>query len=147
MASDITDKPETQETNDTKRRWLSPAAFLIPMMLMLMGMVGWSIDAGASATVAAQEAKKDAANVAEELHVHAARQNGSFETIDNKLGTLTKKFDTVDDKFDTLTGKFDTSWGHHGDSRKSFETLSTELKSLRDLVIASGLRQQPDSTP
>ena len=68
------------------------------------------------------------------------------------------RFDTLDGKIDSLTGKITgTSWDHHGDTReafkaltsdnlKAFDTMAREIQSIRDLVIAGGVRALPDST-
>ena len=143
--------------NNGKWRWLSPAIVLIPMMAMM----GFSINASTSASVEAQEAKTHASKVAAALTVHATKQNGSFESIDIQLGTLRDnrlkaqkefekqlalRFDIVEERIARVITMFDTSWKHAGQDREAHEKLDADLQRLRDLVIAGGVRALPDST-
>ena len=96
---------ENQSTNMTR--------LLIGLMALLLVLVGFAM---ASSTEAVREATK----AQTELSVHAARQNGSFESIQSQLGTLRTYHST-----------------HRGELKDMREEMQGHRKLLDELLKAS----------
>ena len=74
-------------TPDGNRKWALPA-ILIGLMSVFLGLVSMANVVSNAAATSANEASGQSAQVAADLTVHEARQNGSFESIDSQLSTL-----------------------------------------------------------
>lgn len=69
------------------RKWAVPA-ILISLMTVFLGLVSMANVTSNAAATTANEASDQAAQVAADLSIHDARQNGSLEQIQGQLGTL-----------------------------------------------------------
>ncbi len=67
---------------------LTPMNILMGLMSVLIVLVGISIATGQAAAARAQDAMDEAHQAQNDLKVHAAKQNGSFESITSQLSTL-----------------------------------------------------------
>ena len=65
----------------TENQSTTMTRLMIGLMTLMMVLVGFAM-------AGSREATREATKAQTELSVHAARQNGSFESIQSQLGTL-----------------------------------------------------------
>lgn len=96
-------------------KWL--LAILYGVMSLFLGLVGYAIAAEHTAVDAGHSAKAAARQVAVDLELHQARQNGTLESIQSQLGTLRTYYSNL-----------------RGDVREQTEVIRADVKDNREIL-------------